>query len=404
MATTLITVLGKGRDNTQTGYRPARYQFDDNKQYATAYFGLALAQHIHPDSIIMLGTSGSMWGVLVENFATEGSDEELRLELIEAEAQSRVSQELLDRIAPLLNKVIGRPISPQLIPAGQTSDEQIGILNVIAKALGKSQQNVHFDLTHGFRHLGMIGFLSSFMLERLRSQINVAGLWYGALDMTQNHLTPVLRLDGLHAVQLWVSALDGFENSGNYALFAPLIQADGFPADKAKSLTEAAFFESTNNIPNAARSLRTVLAALEAPLQGASALFQERLKKNLAWANHQDLAEQQRILALRALERGDPLRAAILGIEALITRECQNKQSDPLDYQQRETIDKQFQKQIRDNEHPEWKRNAYWNMKNLRNAMAHGTPPAIPHLQQLMKNPQRLQNELRSILSRLTNN
>ncbi len=403
MTTTLITVLGKGRDNTQTGYRTATYQFADGNQHTTAYFGLALAQHLQPDSIIMLGTSSSMWGVLVEHLATEGDDEDLRLELIEAEAANQVTQALLDRLAPLLSRVLACPITPRLIPVGKDSDEQLGILSVIADALGKSQQQVHFDLTHGFRHLGMVGFLSSFMLERLHSQINVAGLWYGALDMTQTNHTPVLRLDGLNAVQHWVSALDGFEASGNYGLFAPLLKADGLPDDKAQCLKDAAFFESTNNIPSAARSLRTVLAALEQPLTGASILFQGTLKKRLAWAKKQDLAEQQRILALRALERGDLLRAAILGSEALITRQCQDSQNDPLDYQQRKTIDEQFQQQINNGEHPEWKRNAYWNMKNLRNAMAHGTQPTLPQLQQLMKNPQRLQDELRSILNRLTN-
>lgn len=55
---------------------------------------------------------------------------------------------------------------------------------------------VSFDLTHGFRHLGMVGFLSAYMLKRVRD-LSVRDLWYGALDMSRDGVTPVLRLDGL---------------------------------------------------------------------------------------------------------------------------------------------------------------------------------------------------------------
>ena len=83
---------------------------------------------------------------------------------------------------------------PHLIPFGENSEEQYAILDVVAEAVPKGA--VSFDLTHGFRHLGMVGFLSAFMLERI-SSLNVRGLWYGALDMTRDGITPVLKLDGL---------------------------------------------------------------------------------------------------------------------------------------------------------------------------------------------------------------
>jgi CRISPR-associated Csx2 family protein len=81
-----------------------------------------------------------------------------------------------------------------------------------------------FDLTHGFRHLGMLGMLSAFMLERI-GRLRVRSLWYGALDMTEDGATPVLRLDGLYAIQRWVTALEHFDASGDYGVFAPLLVA-----------------------------------------------------------------------------------------------------------------------------------------------------------------------------------
>jgi len=400
MSTTLLTFLGKSRDNPQTGYRTTTYCFDDGSERTTPYFGLALAEYLSQKTLIMLGTAGSMWDVLVEHFAHDDTQENLRLDLLEAVSKGDVTQDLLDRVTPILQESMAHEIELNLIPTGSFDTDQIGILEVIASALGKQQADVHLDITHGFRHLAIIGFLSAAMLERLRTQLKVAALWYGALDMTRNGHTPVIRLDGLRAVQDWVSALDRFDASGDYGVFAPLLEKDGFPADKARCLIDAAYYESTNQIPNAARSLRSLLPDLDQPLRGASSLFQRQLRKRMQWAKGKDLAEQQRILALRALDRGDLLRAAILGLEAVISRQTESSGRDPYDFSARKEVDQWVQTEIKQGKHPN-QRKAYWNLKHLRNSMAHGTPPDIPHLQSLIKNPERLRQELENILETL---
>jgi len=401
MPKTLLTILGKGRDNLQTGYRTANYRFADGTTRSTPFFGLALAEHLKPQTLVILGTNGSMWGVLVEHFAQEGEHETLRLELMEAEAQGNVTQALLDRATPLLQRSIAHEVVLKLIPGGEHDHEQVGILEVIADTLGKKQAQLHFDITHGFRHLAIIGFLSAAMLERLRSQLQVDALWYGALDMTQNNTTPVIRLDGLNAVQNWVSALDRFDASGNYGVFTPLLEADGLPHDKANCLKDAAFYETTTQVASAARSLNTLLPALETPLSGASALFQQQLTQRLNWARDNNLARQQRLLAERALKRGDYLRCCILGLESLITYECDQMQLDPYDYRQR----KEASEAIHDNRPsanvPDWLKKSFGTLNSLRNAMAHGTrPPYKPH-QDLIRNPQRLGGELQRILGQI---
>jgi hypothetical protein len=199
-----------------------------------------------------------------------------------------------------------------------------------------------------------------------------------------------------------VSALDRFDASNDYGVFAPLLEADGLPRDKAQCLVDAAFFENMSNVADAARRINTVLSALDAPLRGPSELFRQTLRKRLEWARKNDLGEQQRLLALRALDRGDLLRAAIFGLESLITRLCQEQGKDPLDYRQRAQTDEVFQQELKEGAHPDWKRDAYRKLKKLRNAMAHGTPPEIRSPQELPRNPQRLREELRSALSRLS--
>ena len=105
----------------------------------------------------------------------------------------------------MIKNTVGRPVVPCLIPFGRNESQQYKILSVIADNVPEG--TVDFDLTHGFRHFGMIGFLSTFMLARIR-ELNVNHLWYGALDMTQDGITPVLRLDGLDRVRQWVDALN----------------------------------------------------------------------------------------------------------------------------------------------------------------------------------------------------
>lgn len=401
MSKTLLTFLGKGRDSAKTGYRVARYLFPDGVERPSAFFGLALAEYITPKRLVILGTTGSMWTVLLEHLAVEGQEEAMRLELMEAESTGQVNQPLLDRVAPLMERAVGIDVLPRLIPGGRTAEEQVEMLSTIAASVPESTA-LHIDVTHGFRHLGMVGFLSAELLQRLRLHTQVKTLWYGALDMSQDGQTPVLSLEGLQSVQRWVSALDRFDASNDYGVFAPLLLADGLAQDKAQCLVDAAFFENVSNVADAARKIKTLLPALDAPLCGPSELFRETLRKRLDWARGHDLGEQQRLLALRALDRGDLLRTVILGLESLITRLCKEQGKDPLDYRQREQVDKAFQEEIRAGEHPDWKRNAFWNLKNLRNAMAHGTPAEIPALKKLLHNPQGLRKELQSILSRLS--
>lgn len=398
MTHTLVTFLGKGRDNRTTGYREALYRFPDGTERRTPFFGLALADHLQPDRLVILGTRGSQWGVLVENLAAEGEEEEARIALLDAETEAQVDQSLLDTLAPLLTRTVGRAVSPRLIPYGRNPDEQNTILQTIAEVVPKG--TVSFDLTHGFRHLGMVGFLSAFMLERI-GRMNVQGLWYGALDMTENGATPVIRLDGLSAVQRWIDALDRFDATGDYGVFSELLIADGVPRDKAECLRAAAFHERTFNLADAARKLNTFLSELDRQLPGASGLFQNKLRERLAWVKKGSLADHQRTLAYQYLWRADYVRAAIFGWEAVVTRECEARGCNANDFKGgRDVAIGELEDEIQNDQHPDWKRHAYWTLKNLRNALAHGTEPPKRY-RHLLREPDTLARELEACIKRL---
>lgn len=395
---TLVTFLGKGRDDPKTGYRTATYEFPDGKR-TTCFFGLALSEYLQPGRLVILGTSGSQWDVLVENFAGKEGEEEARVKLIEGVVSASVDQELLDRVAPLLSRALGRKLELRLIPYGKDLEEQKAILEAVASVVSRGE--VSFDLTHGFRHLGMVGFLSAFMLERVR-RLQVRSLWYGALDMTADGVTPVLQLDGLSAIRRWIDALDRFEATGDYGVFSDLLVADGVPEDKARCLREAAFYERTLNLPAALGKLRTFLPVLDGRLRGASGLFQEQLRRRLDWARGQSLEEHQSRLAYQYLRRGDYLRAAIFGWEALVTKECAARNCAADDFQgARKEAMEALEAEIRAGAHPDWKRQAYRTLRQLRNTLAHGRLPANGRCRTLLNDPTKLGPELEACLKRL---
>ncbi|MGQ9862430.1 MAG: TIGR02221 family CRISPR-associated protein [Thiobacillaceae bacterium] len=399
MTHTLVTFLGKGRDNHDTGYRKARYRFPDDRVRETPFFGLELANYLKPKQLVILGTRGSQWGVLVENFASEGEDEDARIELMDAEAKAQVDQNLLDRVTPLLSRAAGRTVHARLIPYGRNPEEQNAILETIDKVVPKG--SVHFDLTHGFRHLGMIGFLSAFMLERI-GRLKVQGLWYGALDMMENGVAPVIQLDGLSAVQRWIDALDRFDATGDYGVFSALLIADGVPQDKAECLKAAAFYERNFNLADAKRKLNTFLPVLNQKLSGASGLFQDELRKRLDWVKKDGLSDQQRALAYQYLNRADYVRAAIFAWEAVITKECETRGYAVDDFKNgRNKASEELEEEFRTGQHPDWKRDAYWTLKNLRNALAHGTEPPNEHFGKLLRNQKMFAQALVKCIQRL---
>lgn len=395
---TFVTFLGKGREDPKTGYREATYRFPDGSTKTTAFFGLALAEYIKPDQIVILGTKSSQWGVLVENLVTAGEAEDTQLEIFEAEAIGEVEQKHLDKITNLISGAIGSEVVPRLIPFGVDENEQYQILDVIA--MNVPEGVINFDLTHGFRHFGMIGFLSAFMLARVRGRgaknqrLEVKDLWYGALEMTKNSITPVLRLDGLDRVRQWLDALNRFDATGDYRVFGSLLVKDGVPTDMAKHLENAAFHERTLNLAAAADEIHKFRPVLESNLTGASGLFQQRLADRLMWVDLDMLSKQQAELAYQYLERRDYVRAAVFAWESLITKACENKRLNPKIQSNRENQNV-LTAVGADNQQ------LYRNLNQIRRALAHANPPNTERVQEILMDEQTLRETLQDAFKRL---
>lgn len=384
MAHILISFLGKSsKQNGQ--YRQANYCFADGSQETARFFSFALNKHIQPEKLVMLGTSGSMWDVLCEQLSTDGHEQWAALS--EAVETDTVTQAQLDAFSHPVSLALHVDCQLKRIPYGDDITQQVEILQLMASAI-QAGDTVSLDLTHGLRHLPMLGLLSAMYLQTARAA-TINGIYYGALDRTKNDITPVMQLNGLLNIAEWLHALDGFNKTGNLAPFSTLLQQDGMAPETAKCLEDAAFFENTLNITQARGPLKEFAKATQNGLTGIGALFEDSLHERIAWHKEDKLYQRQQSNAYFYLQQGDYLRAAALGYEAFITLNLQQDPSVPRlnseNYEHREHI-KASLKNSRNND--------YKLLSNLRNALAHGVRSPMKEVQTALSSKANLHAEL----------
>ncbi len=369
MATTLVSFLGRAqRRDGSSGYQKISYCFPDGSTRCQQFVGHALMDYLQPDQLLLLGTAGSMWDVLIEELADHAaaeSFEEARLALLEAAENQQVSQQQLTQLTPLVAQQLGRPVTLRIIPAGRDPQEACNILQQIAEHIAPDSEAM-IDVTHGYRTLPMIGLLAALFLRRTRN-IQVRHLFYGELQGEQGR---IVALDGLLQMAQWIETLSNFDHNGDVSGFAELLAQDGVSDPALTHLRRASFNERTFNLHDATNNLHQFTHQLPDTLPGISGLFNEQLTQRLSWHKASTLKQQQTQLAWFYLERGDYARACIFGFEAVISG---TMDKDANVYAAREQAQRRYEKYI---EHePKEKCERYYELRDLRNYLAHGSIP-----------------------------
>lgn len=399
MTHTLISFLGRGNPDRGKRYRQATYEFATGQRQTTEFFGLGLTRQIRPDRLLILGTTGSMWDVLLFSLGLDQEHDDALLALTESADANQTTQEELDRLTSVVSERLGLPVALRLIPYGWNTDEQAGILQRMAADIAEGDM-VTLDVTHGLRHLPMLAQMSALYLRRVK-KVEICGLYYGALDMTRDGLTPVMNLRGLLDIADWTGAVQSFDKDGDYGVFAPLIREQSPTA--ANLLKESAFYERTTRPGQARNRLRELAVLLDQqPLTGIGALFTPTLQARLVWCREERLYQRQQALARLYLEHNDFLRAALLGFEAFITRLMQQQGMSNFDHwTQREAVKKAYEtrhKTLRPRS-DEYQR--YCLLRDLRNHLAHGNAPPQVEIQKVLASTEQLYSLLDDLLNRL---
>lgn len=391
MGLTLVSFLGKGRNLNQPGYRTANYDFGDGFSRDVPFFGLALAEYLKPQQLILVGTSGSMWDVFFEQ---QGSSDDDVLSLIEAVEKECVNETMLIEHERHLSNKLGIPVKCLLIPYARTTSEQANILQDLAKVIQKGK-TVTLDVTHGFRHLPMLALVAARYLAQV-ADVKVQELYYGALEMTVDGKTPVLRLGGLLSMLDWVEALAIYKKDGDYGVFTHLLNAEkianndinlsGKPASFEK-MGKAAFFERTGNPVKARETLNSVFHAVENHKGDFSNLFRDELRNRISWFRGKQRDEWELSLADTYFERHDYLRATVFLYEGFVTRAAIKEKLDHNNFQER---DEAFSKAKEKQTDAEIKI-LINDLKLLRNTLAHGVKGNSEQILSVIENETKLQ-------------
>lgn len=400
MSRKLITILGKAQKGGD--YREANYLLDD-QTYRTSYFGLALDQHLQSDHLIILGTSGSMWDNLAQRLSIDAD-----LALLEAAEQDSITPDLLAPLAQAASDKLGKPVTCDLIPYGRSEAEQIATIDHILHYYTKGDRAI-LDVTHGLRHLPMLIQQIANLLPTLRGT-SIEGIYYGALDLTRDDATPVLRMDGLQHISAWQNALAAYDYSGNSAALVPILNTIGISDATTRLLAQASFAEQTHNLRQYREKIQQFLAALKkeppTPLLG---LIQPTLHERLKLDQKQSDWEHRFHLAAQALHNGDYLRAALYGYEAIFERilddnhlqhndDYETRKNAVLRYIQSRKADWRDTKSGSRHSHTLYDK--YEKLRQIRNALTHGER-GNDYITATLNNDDKLRRELADCLDKL---
>ena len=365
MPATLISFLGlvpQGGNYHKTTYVLGEHVF------TTPFLGVGLADALGVNTIRILGTTGSMWDVLADSLGAT-RDETTWVDLADAVKGNRVDSTLLARVEAELNAHSQRRFELRLIPYGFEEGVQVDILQTLAEGLGHNDDTLYLDITHGLRHLPMLGLLSAFYLEAI-GHAQIREIYYGAYDPANRASTPVVSLRGLLVVQEWIRALEQFDKDGDYGIFEKLLDREGLAG---RLLAEAAFLERIGNLSLAQQKLNSFWKATTEPASPAGRMFFPRLKKSLEWRTSAKRSEWERRLALQALRKCDYLRASIFAYESSISKQVELNGGDANNFQRdREQAERQLEQETKDARVDLKSERNFYVLKFLRNQLAHG--------------------------------
>ena len=206
MSYTLISMIGTGMyktANNSEGYKETEYFFDNGKKFKTRLFMQALLECKYKpiDQLIILGTDTSSWDCLVDKDNDE-RDETITLwdslfDQCEKKENEQypigVTRENLDRLEKYLSErfCINVSILTHTHSIDDSSSEELFTCYTDATSRVKKENNILFDITHGFRSMPVLMY-QSLQFSAMQDSNRTIEIVYGELDL-QNQSKAVAR-------------------------------------------------------------------------------------------------------------------------------------------------------------------------------------------------------------------
>ncbi|MBW7877066.1 MAG: TIGR02221 family CRISPR-associated protein [Candidatus Cloacimonetes bacterium] len=223
--------------------------------------------------------------------------------------------------------------------------------------------DIYLDITHSFRHLPMLSLMAAILAKSLK-KVQIGGIYYGAMEMIENSVTPVLYLQGLLDIHDWIVGLKLLEETGSIKhLESPL--SNYLSKSNQNELIEGDYFERIMQLGWASQGLQNVYKELkkEADPDSVFSLVQDDLLSQIQWHSYGTLQKRQTARAWHYLSHRDYVRSVLFTVEAVITGSLPENQQKNFD--KRETNRKDLCKRTQE----------FKTLCHLRNTLAHAANP-----------------------------
>ena len=192
---TLITYLGTGGGKRTKGiasqtYRQTVYRMPDGTLTEKSPFvGLVLNKQIDCNEIKIFGSVGSMWPTLLDYLIDKNNIEnDLYNRLVEKVWDLHEKPELeqiKDEISDCFSSLLGKKTEILLHDRVDTETRMWSFFDLLASVI-KDSDIVFMDITHGFRHLPIIGITALSYISTIYPNIILQGLYYAMFESKIN--------------------------------------------------------------------------------------------------------------------------------------------------------------------------------------------------------------------------
>ena len=280
----LVAVIGAGGAfNTpyaifQPGKEKGTYSVD-GKVKESSYPFLAAGELLKEafDTIILIGTKKSHWGLLCHNAAVEymGKREgeldcddgveapwlqEERITLVPTFEKMDIIEEQ-ENVELFLEKCFGKNIEIFVIDEGRTKQETDGNIEQLTESFSEIFQNINgeikitLDVSNGLRSIPMYvqAIMDYFLALESKKHACIVEIVYGMFDAKDKAegadgvVAPMIRMNAITEIRRWTSAVREFYANGSVKQLMELLDQDG-AEEYRQAFSDFSFAMNSNNL------------------------------------------------------------------------------------------------------------------------------------------------------------
>ncbi len=332
---------GKHFPESPKDYRIGLYQFEEEKEpRISKFFSESLCRYLvdkdrKPERWIIMGTHKSIWDALYEMIEPSQHTGEFKAQLQQLSAalrtelengESSITQAMLDQWGEIISEKLGLGIQVICVLTGNATgkEEQQRIWHALLEHVHEGDEIV-FDITHGFRHFPVIATFSLMLLRQLRG-VQKVDFYYGAFEMAEKDIAPVVRVPICQQLSDAAQAVATQTFTGDYrALGACLDLDEEFNA----RLNKVAYADELNNPKR--KEAERLLRELDGEEGFLTDALSPRLQSSLDWVAHSSLHQQYRRKAQRAYDCEQYFKAVAYLYEALLISQVAARHPDRME-------------------------------------------------------------------------